>query len=91
VHNSLLALTAAGFFAFAGMACDNTARGLKQDAAENKEAVKEATADAKDKADATKADAKAEAKDEAADAKRARHRARLRSTLRKRRWTSRLR
>jgi osmotically-inducible protein OsmY len=70
-HNSLLALTAAGFFAFVGVACDNTARGVKQDTANAADAAKDATADAKDKADATAAAAKAEAKDEAADAKRA--------------------
>ena len=59
VHNGLLALTAACFFAFAGVACDNTARGVKQDAAEAQD-------DAKKASDAVKA----EAKDEAADAKR---------------------
>ncbi len=59
VHNGLLTLTAACFFAFAGVACDNTARGVKQDAAEMKDDAKKAT-------DA----AKAEGKDEAADAKR---------------------
>jgi hyperosmotically inducible protein len=58
VHNGFLALIAALAFAVAATACDNTARGVKQDAAE-------ATADAKDKGDA----AKAEAKDEAAEAR----------------------
>jgi osmotically-inducible protein OsmY len=57
VHNGLLALTAASFFAFAGVACDNTARGLKQDA-------KEATESAKEKTDAAKAEGK-ETADEA--------------------------
>jgi hyperosmotically inducible periplasmic protein len=71
VHNSLLAFTAAGFFAFVGVACDNTARGVKQDTANATDAAKDATADAKAKADATAADAKAEARDETADAKRA--------------------
>ena len=56
-HKGLLALTAAFAFAVMGAACDNTARGVKQDAAEAK-------ADAKD----ASADAKAEAKDEAAEA-----------------------
>jgi osmotically-inducible protein OsmY len=71
VHNSLLALTAAGFFAFVGVACDNTARGVKEDTANATDAAKDASADAKAKADATAAAAKAEAKDETADAKRA--------------------
>lgn len=59
VHNGLLAFTAACFFAFANVACDNTARGVKDDAAAAQE-------EAKDKTDA----AKAEAKDEANDAAR---------------------
>ena len=60
VHNGLLALTAALAFALGGVACDNTARGAKQDATEAKEAAKESS-------DAVKA----ESKDEANDAKRA--------------------
>jgi len=59
VHNGLLALTAAGFLAFASVACDNTARGVKDDAATAQEEAKEA-------GDA----AKAEGKDEAEDAAR---------------------
>jgi osmotically-inducible protein OsmY len=59
MHNGLLALTAAGFFALAGVACDNTARGVQKDAAEARDEAKEA-------GDA----AKAEGKDEAADAQR---------------------
>jgi osmotically-inducible protein OsmY len=59
VHNGLLALTAASFFAFASVACDNTARGVKQDAAEAQD-------DARDATDA----AKAEGRDEANDAAR---------------------
>ncbi len=70
VHNGLLALTAATFFAFAGVACENTARGVKQDAAAAtdaaKETAKDAAADAKEKSDAAKADAK----EATADAKR---------------------
>jgi osmotically-inducible protein OsmY len=66
VHNGLLALTAACFFAFASVACDNTARGVKQDAAEAQDDAKDATADTKEATDA----AKAEGKEEAADAKR---------------------
>ncbi len=71
VHNSVLALGAACFFSFVGVACDNTARGVKQDSAEATEAAKDATAAAKEKADAAAANAKAESRDEAADAKRA--------------------
>jgi osmotically-inducible protein OsmY len=59
VHNGLLALTAACFFAFASVACDNTARGVKQDSAEAQD-------EARDKTDA----AKAEGRDEANDAAR---------------------
>lgn len=61
VHNGWLALTAALAFAFAGVACDDTARGARQDTAE-------ATDRASD-ADATEA-ARAEADDEADDARR---------------------
>ena len=67
VHNGLLALTAAMAFAVGSAACDNTARGVKQDANEAAADAKDAGADAKD---ASK-DAKAEAKDEANDVKRA--------------------
>jgi osmotically-inducible protein OsmY len=66
VHNGLLALTAACFVAFASVACDNTARGVKQDAAEAKDDAKDAAAETEDATDA----AKAEGKDVAADAKR---------------------
>jgi osmotically-inducible protein OsmY len=70
IQNSLLALTAAGFFALASVACDDTARGIKKDTAEATDAAKDATADAradaKDKSDA----AKAEGRDVAGDAKR---------------------
>ena len=71
VHNGLLALTAACAFALVGVACDNTARGVKQDSANAADAAKDATAEAKAKADAATAAAKAEGKDEAADVKRA--------------------
>lgn len=60
VHNGLLTLTAACFFAFAGVACDNTSRGAQRDAAEARD-------EARDKSDA----AKAEARDETDDVKRA--------------------
>lgn len=64
VHNSLLAVTAACFVAFAGVACDNTARGVKQDAKQDAAAVKD---EAKETSDA----AKTAGKDVADDAKRA--------------------
>jgi len=60
IQNGVLAVTASCFLAFAGVACDNTARGVKQDAAE-------AAKDAEKAAAATKA----EAKDLSADAKKA--------------------
>jgi osmotically-inducible protein OsmY len=59
VHNGLVALTAACFFAVASVACDSTARGVKEDAAEAQDEAKDAT-------DA----AKAEGRDEADDARR---------------------
>ena len=58
VHNGLLVLAAAFSLAVATAACDNTWRGMKQDAAK-------ASDTAKDSSDA----AKAEAKDEAAKAR----------------------
>ena len=58
IHNGLLAVTATFAFALAGVACDNTANGARQDARE----ATEATRDGKDAA-------KAEAKDEAAEAR----------------------
>ncbi len=68
--NGFFALTAAFTFAVASAACDNTARGAKQDAAE-------ATAESKAAGDAAKAEAKeeaaearAEGRDASADAKR---------------------
>ena len=58
IHNGLLALTATIAFAFAGVACDNTADGTRQDAAQ-------ATDDARKAGDA----ASAEAREESADAR----------------------
>jgi osmotically-inducible protein OsmY len=58
VHNSLLAVTAACFFAFAGVACDNTARGAKEDAAAAKDEAKEAGDAAKTAGRETADDAK---------------------------------
>lgn len=70
LHNNLLALTAAGFFALAGVACDDTARGVKKDAAEATDAAKDATAGARDEAKEKSDAAKAEGRDTASDAKR---------------------
>jgi osmotically-inducible protein OsmY len=63
VHKGLLAFVAAVAFAFSSVACDNTARGVKEDAAEAKADAKDATAEAK-------AEAKEEAKDKSNDAAR---------------------
>ena len=71
IQNGLLAVTASCFLAFAGVACDNTARGVEQDAAEAKRDAKEATADAKAEAKDEAADAKAMGREAAGDAKRA--------------------
>ncbi len=59
VHNGLLALTAALSLAMAGVACDNTSRGVQRD-----------TAEATDRGSDATAAARAEARDEAADARR---------------------
>jgi osmotically-inducible protein OsmY len=53
VHNGLFALTAAGFLAFAGVACDNTARGVEDDARNAQEEARESTDAAKAEADKT--------------------------------------
>ena len=70
VHNGLLGITAALAFAFAGIACDNTARGAKQDAIEAQQKADEKAADAKAKAREEAAEAKAEGREAADDAKR---------------------
>lgn len=59
VHNGWLGLTAALAFAVAGAACDNTARGVEQDANEAKEDAREAGAEARQ-----------EGREEAGDARR---------------------
>lgn len=51
VHNGLLALTAAAFFALGGVACDTTARDAKQGAEDAKDAAK---AESKDTANDAK-------------------------------------
>jgi osmotically-inducible protein OsmY len=70
IHNGLLALTAAGFFALANVACDDTARGIKKDTAEATDAAKDATADARDDAKEKSDAAKAEGRETADEAKR---------------------
>lgn len=59
VHNGVLALTAALSLAMAGVACDNTSRGVQRD-----------TAEATDRASDATAAARAEGRDEADDARR---------------------
>jgi osmotically-inducible protein OsmY len=63
VKNGLLAFTAACFLAFANVACDNTARGVKDDAATAENEARDEARDAKEAA-------KAEGRDEANDAAR---------------------
>ena len=58
VHNGLLALTAALSLAMAGVACDNTSRGVQQDAAEATDEASDATAAARDEADEEADDAR---------------------------------
>jgi predicted small secreted protein len=60
MHNGFLALTAALAFAVGAAACDNTARGARQD-----------TAEAKAEADRKAAEAKADAREKADDARKA--------------------
>jgi osmotically-inducible protein OsmY len=70
VHNGLLGVTAALAFAVAGVACDNTARGAKQDAVEAQQKADEKAAEAKAEAREEAAEAKAEGREAANDAKR---------------------
>lgn len=58
VHNGLLALTAALSLAMAGIACDNTARGVQEDSAEATDKASDATAAARDEADEEADDAR---------------------------------
>ena len=71
VHNGFLGMTAALAFAVMGVACDNTARGAREDAAKAEQEAKEATAEAKAEAREEAAEAKAEGRDAAADARKA--------------------
>jgi osmotically-inducible protein OsmY len=70
VHNGVLGLTAAFAFAIAAAACDDTARGARQDAAEAADAAKEKSDAAKAEAKEEAAEARAEGREAAADARR---------------------
>jgi BON domain len=70
VHNGLLALTAAMAFAVGSVACENTARGLKEDAAKATDTASDATKAAKDEAKDEAAEARAEGREAKDDAKR---------------------
>ncbi len=58
VHNGLLALTAALSLSVAGIACDNTTRGVQKDSAEAADDARDATAAARDQADEKADDAR---------------------------------
>ena len=66
IHNGLLALTATFALALAGVACDNTASGVRQDSAEATEEAREEAAEARDEA----AKARAEGREATDDARR---------------------
>jgi hyperosmotically inducible protein len=70
VHKGFLGMTAVLAFAVAGAACDNTARGARQDAAEAREEAREATAEARAEAREEAAEAKAAGREIADDARR---------------------
>jgi hyperosmotically inducible protein len=69
-HNGLLAVTAAFAFAVATAACDNTARGAREDAAEAKKEAAEAKAEAREEAKEEKADAREAAREAKDDVSR---------------------
>ena len=69
-HNGLLALTAAVAFAVTSAACENTSRGVQQDAAEAKRDAQGASAEAKAEAKEETAEAKAEGREAVGDAKK---------------------
>jgi osmotically-inducible protein OsmY len=71
MHNGFLALTAALAFAVGAAACDDTARGARQDAAEAKAEADKKAAEAKAEAREEAAEAKAEGRETADDARRA--------------------
>lgn len=70
IHNGLLALTATMAFAIAGVACDNTADGVKRDTAEATDKARDASDAAKAEAKEEAADARAEGREAADDARR---------------------
>ncbi len=70
VHNGFLAVTAALALAVASAACDNTARGARDDAAEAKKEAAEAKAEAKEEAKEEKAEARAEGREAKDDVSR---------------------
>jgi osmotically-inducible protein OsmY len=70
IHNGLLALTATFAFALAGVACDNTAQGVRQDSAEATQDAREASDDARAEGREEAAEAKAEGREAADDARR---------------------
>lgn len=70
VHNGVLGLAAAFAFAMATAACDNTARGVREDNAKATESAKESADAAKAEAKEEAAEARAEGREAAADAKR---------------------
>lgn len=63
IHNGLLALTATFAFALAGVACDNTASGVRQDTAEATDEARDATAAANEEARDEAAEARAEGRE----------------------------
>jgi hypothetical protein len=71
IHNGLLALTATFAFALVGVACDNTASGVRQDTAEATDDARDATAAAGTEAKDEAAEARAEGREAADDARRA--------------------
>lgn len=71
VKNGVLAITAALAFAVVTAACDNTGRGMKQDAAENSAAAKDSAAEARSEAAEQAEKARAEGREAANDARKA--------------------
>ena len=70
VQSGVLGLTAAFAFAMATVACDNTARGMREDSAKAAEGAKDTSAAATAEAKEEAADARAEGREVKADAKR---------------------
>ena len=69
VHNGLLAWTGALVIAVAGVACDNTADGVKRDTAEATQEARDAAAKAQAEASQQSAEARAQGRETAGDAK----------------------